>query len=143
MAVATAKLNDAETLEDACAWLKPKERVAVLGDRGLIAMLARLPEQREPLDEAEGEAVGVAPRSAALSRRAVEQRKREQPGDEAADMGDPGDRRFGSAERLRAGAEDDIRRHPDRDEAERAPLPQQLRQRRRRPQRIGFARRSE
>ena len=42
-AVATMKLSDAETLEDACAWLKPKERVAVLGDRGLIAMLARLP----------------------------------------------------------------------------------------------------
>ena len=37
------KLNDAETVEDACAWLKPKERVAVLGDRALIAMLARLP----------------------------------------------------------------------------------------------------
>ncbi len=42
-AVAAVKLNDAETLEDACAWLKPKERVAVLGDRALIAMLARLP----------------------------------------------------------------------------------------------------
>jgi membrane glycosyltransferase len=42
-AVATMKLSDAETLEDACAWLKPKERVAVLGDRGLIAMLSRLP----------------------------------------------------------------------------------------------------
>ena len=47
MAVATVKLNDAETLEDACAWLKPKERVAVLGDRGLIAMLARLPHAAE------------------------------------------------------------------------------------------------
>ena len=43
LAVATVKLNDAETVEDACAWLKPKERVAALGDRGLIAMLARLP----------------------------------------------------------------------------------------------------
>ena len=43
IAVARVKLNDAETVEDACAWLKPKERVAVLADRGLIAMLARLP----------------------------------------------------------------------------------------------------
>jgi len=42
-AVAAAKLNDAETIEDACAWLKPRERVAVLADRALIAMLARLP----------------------------------------------------------------------------------------------------
>ena len=42
-AVAAAKLTDAETIEDACAWLKPKERVAVLADRALIAMLARLP----------------------------------------------------------------------------------------------------
>jgi membrane glycosyltransferase len=54
-AVATAKLNDAQSLEDACAWLKRKERLAVLGDRALIALLARLPERREPLDEAEGE----------------------------------------------------------------------------------------
>ncbi len=43
LAIATVKLNDAETVEDACQWLKPKERVAVLGDRGLIALLARLP----------------------------------------------------------------------------------------------------
>jgi membrane glycosyltransferase len=57
-AVATAKLNDAQSLEDACVWLKRKERLAVLGDRALIALLARLPEQREPFDEAEGEAVG-------------------------------------------------------------------------------------
>ena len=42
-AVAAAKLNDAESIEDACAWLKPRERVAVLADRSLIAMLARLP----------------------------------------------------------------------------------------------------
>jgi membrane glycosyltransferase len=57
-AVATAKLNDAQSLEDACGWLKRKERLAVLGDRALIALLARLPEKREPLDEAEGEAAG-------------------------------------------------------------------------------------
>jgi membrane glycosyltransferase len=43
LAIATVKLNDAETVEDACAWLTPKERVAVLGDRALIALLARLP----------------------------------------------------------------------------------------------------
>ncbi len=42
-AVAAVKLNDAETIEDACAWLKARERTAVLGDRALIAMLARLP----------------------------------------------------------------------------------------------------
>ena len=41
-AVAAAKLNDAQTIEDACAWLGPRERLAVLGNRALIAMLARL-----------------------------------------------------------------------------------------------------
>ena len=46
-AVAAAKLNDAQTLEDACAWLSPRERLAVLGDRALIAMLARLPRAAE------------------------------------------------------------------------------------------------
>jgi membrane glycosyltransferase len=46
-AVAAAKLNDAQTLEDACAWLKPRERVAVLNDRALIAMLTRLPSAAE------------------------------------------------------------------------------------------------
>jgi membrane glycosyltransferase len=42
-AVAEAKLNDAETIEDAIKWLKPKERVVVLHDRALIDLLARLP----------------------------------------------------------------------------------------------------
>ena len=42
-AVATAKLNDARTLEEACAWLKPRERTAVLSDRALIGLLTRLP----------------------------------------------------------------------------------------------------
>ena len=46
-AVAAAKLNDAQTLEDARAWLTPRERLAVLGDRALIAMLARLPSAAE------------------------------------------------------------------------------------------------
>ena len=53
-AVGAAKLNDAETIEDACAWLKPRERVAVLADRALIAMLARLPSAadapKQPVD---------------------------------------------------------------------------------------------
>jgi membrane glycosyltransferase len=46
-AVAVAKLNDARTLEEACSWLKAKERLAVLNDRALIAMLARLPTAAE------------------------------------------------------------------------------------------------
>ena len=46
-AVAAAKLNDAQTLEEASAWLSPRERLAVLGDRALIAMLARLPRAAE------------------------------------------------------------------------------------------------
>ncbi len=55
-AVATAKLNDAQSLEDACAWLKRKERLAVLSDRALIAMLARLPERSEAQGEAGAQA---------------------------------------------------------------------------------------
>jgi membrane glycosyltransferase len=51
VAVATAKLNDARSLDEACAWLKPKERLAVLSDRALIAMLARLPACAEPVAE--------------------------------------------------------------------------------------------
>jgi membrane glycosyltransferase len=47
LAIASLKLNDAETVEDACVWLKPKERVAALADRGLIALLARLPSENE------------------------------------------------------------------------------------------------
>jgi membrane glycosyltransferase len=46
-AVATAKLNDARTLDEARAWLKPKEKLAVLNDRALIALLARLPRGAE------------------------------------------------------------------------------------------------
>ncbi|HWG04189.1 MAG TPA: glucans biosynthesis glucosyltransferase MdoH [Beijerinckiaceae bacterium] len=42
-AVAEAKLNDAETIDDAVRWLQPKERVVVLHDRALIDLLARLP----------------------------------------------------------------------------------------------------
>ncbi len=46
-AVAAAKLNDAQTIEDASAWLRPRERLAVLGDRALIATLAHLPNAGE------------------------------------------------------------------------------------------------
>jgi membrane glycosyltransferase len=49
-AVAAVKLNDAETVEDACAWLKPRERVAVLADHALIAILARLPSAAGDVD---------------------------------------------------------------------------------------------
>jgi membrane glycosyltransferase len=46
-AVATAKLNDARSLDEACSWLKPKERLAVLSDRALISLLVRLPATPE------------------------------------------------------------------------------------------------
>ena len=42
-AVAEAKLNDAETIDDAVNWLAPQERMVVLHDRALIALLMRLP----------------------------------------------------------------------------------------------------
>lgn len=42
-ALAEAKLVDAETIDDAVAWLKPKERMVVLHDRALLALLAQLP----------------------------------------------------------------------------------------------------
>jgi membrane glycosyltransferase len=45
-AVAQAKLVDAETIEDAAIWLKPKERMVVLHDRALIGLLAGLPMDR-------------------------------------------------------------------------------------------------
>jgi len=45
-AVAQAKLVDAETIEDATIWLKPKERMVVLHDRALIGLLASLPADR-------------------------------------------------------------------------------------------------
>jgi membrane glycosyltransferase len=42
-ATAAAKLNDALTIDEVCTWLKPKEKLAVLNDRALIARLAKLP----------------------------------------------------------------------------------------------------
>ena len=41
-ALAEAKLDDAETIDDAIAWLKPKERMAVLNDGVLLQALIRL-----------------------------------------------------------------------------------------------------
>ncbi len=46
-AVAQAKLVDAETIDDAAIWLKPKERMVVLHDRALVALLASLPAERQ------------------------------------------------------------------------------------------------
>jgi membrane glycosyltransferase len=45
-AVAQAKLVDAETIDDAAIWLKPKERMVVLHDRALVGLLASLPAKR-------------------------------------------------------------------------------------------------
>ncbi|HLW92103.1 MAG TPA: glucans biosynthesis glucosyltransferase MdoH [Roseiarcus sp.] len=45
VATATVKLNDAKSLEDIIAWLTPKERMALLNDRALISLLARLPAE--------------------------------------------------------------------------------------------------
>ncbi len=41
-AVAQAKLVEASTIDEAMAWLKPKERMVVLHDRALIGLLTRL-----------------------------------------------------------------------------------------------------
>jgi membrane glycosyltransferase len=41
-ALAEAKLVDAETIADALAWLKPKERIVVLHDRALLNLTMRL-----------------------------------------------------------------------------------------------------
>lgn len=46
-AQAEAKLDDAETIEDAIAWLKPKERMAVLNDAVLMRRLLDLPQAGE------------------------------------------------------------------------------------------------
>ncbi len=41
-ALAEAKLVDARTIDEAMAWLKPKERMVVLHDRALLGLLRRL-----------------------------------------------------------------------------------------------------
>lgn len=45
-ALAEAKLAYAETVGEAMTWLNPKERMAILQDRSLIARFVRLPETR-------------------------------------------------------------------------------------------------
>jgi len=45
-AVAEAKLVDAESIDDAVSWLKAKERMVVMQDRALIALLVELPRTR-------------------------------------------------------------------------------------------------
>jgi membrane glycosyltransferase len=40
--MAEAKIIDAATIQDAIRWLKPKERMVVLGDRALLALAMRL-----------------------------------------------------------------------------------------------------
>jgi membrane glycosyltransferase len=52
-ALAEAKLNDAETIEDAAAWLTPKERMVLLHDRALVDVLARLPPAQEVMPQEE------------------------------------------------------------------------------------------
>jgi membrane glycosyltransferase len=56
-AVATAKLNEAKSLEEVIAWLKPKERMALLNDRALISLLVRLPTETPSENETKMEAV--------------------------------------------------------------------------------------
>ncbi|WP_342362457.1 glucans biosynthesis glucosyltransferase MdoH [Terrarubrum flagellatum] len=46
-AVAIAKLTDAHTLQEALSWLKPQERMIVLNDRALLALIGSLPDQSE------------------------------------------------------------------------------------------------
>ena len=42
-AVAQAKIIDAETIDEAAIWLKPKERMVLLHDRAMLGLLANLP----------------------------------------------------------------------------------------------------
>jgi membrane glycosyltransferase len=49
-AMAAAKLSDARTIDDAVKWLHRKERLALLEDRGLVALLARLPGSGQAAD---------------------------------------------------------------------------------------------
>ena len=43
-AIAEARIRDAESVDDVVSFIQPKEAMALLGDRGLIAMFARLPQ---------------------------------------------------------------------------------------------------
>lgn len=46
-AMASAKLDDARTMDEALSWLKPAERTALLLDRKLIRRLVELPKSRQ------------------------------------------------------------------------------------------------
>jgi membrane glycosyltransferase len=48
-AMAEAKLMDAQTIDEAIVWLKPKERAVVLHDRALINVLCGLKPAAAPL----------------------------------------------------------------------------------------------
>jgi membrane glycosyltransferase len=50
-AMAIAKLGDSRTIDDAVKWLQRKERMALLQDRALVALLARLPGPDHPAAE--------------------------------------------------------------------------------------------
>lgn len=50
-AMAEAKIADAETIEDAVAWLNRGERLVALSDRALIGMVARLPRREQGAPE--------------------------------------------------------------------------------------------
>jgi membrane glycosyltransferase len=52
-ALAEAKLVDAETIDDAIAWLHPKERMVVLHDRALLNMLVHLKAKPADAEAAE------------------------------------------------------------------------------------------
>jgi membrane glycosyltransferase len=49
-ALAQAKLVDAETIEEAAGWLKPRERMVVLHDRALLSLAMRLKGAQDPLE---------------------------------------------------------------------------------------------
>ena len=53
IALAEAKLNDADTIEDAAAWLNARERMVLLHDRALLDLLARLPAAHEVMPSKE------------------------------------------------------------------------------------------
>jgi membrane glycosyltransferase len=69
-AMAAAKLNDAKTLDEILRWLTPKERMAVVNDRALISLLARLPEKVEAPTEDKPAVEDAEPTTQALDRKA-------------------------------------------------------------------------
>jgi membrane glycosyltransferase len=104
IATAAAKLNDARSLDEVIAWLTPKERMALLNDRALISLLTRLPAVTQAAeskpDSAAHSAQPIEPASPSNLRTGqsappVEERKGEEPEGEAAEMGEPGDRKVG------------------------------------------------